>query len=397
MNLDGGYVTLLIGKTVPVPAKPELLRSLEQVEVSVSQDQPSGFQIRFRASRGGPLAAKDYPLLQSSQLNPFLPAAKGYSDLVEFEGDDPNHPIWSGCFWLEDDVPANPAIADIKVLKTEHVRLEINEGEDQSQAGVLLEIDNQVVPNALKVVMNSNGIEINHGDTRIVRLTEETIEIVHSDQAKITLTEKDIELATDPVSINLLQGDPAIKLEAGSSTSGQLNGETVQMKQGEVEWKLSASGVEAKSGPGSVKVSSQGVQLDAAPATLKVEAAGIELNYGAGGSVKMNGPAVNINNGAMEVTYMPLLLRVKSGSTLSASNGKLLLRPRFPRPHLQRRSDGSGWSSFPTTTHPVRTRIFVRTWSAGNCELSAAMTSHPRDCGFSEWKKRSAQKLPQPT
>lgn len=71
MHLDGGYLTLLLGATVPLPAKPELLRSLEQVQVTVSQDEASGFQIRFRAARVGPAAFEDYPLLRSSQLKPF--------------------------------------------------------------------------------------------------------------------------------------------------------------------------------------------------------------------------------------------------------------------------------------------------------------------------------------
>ena len=36
---------------------------------------------------------------------------------VEFEGGDPDHPVWSGCFWGAREVPAT--LEKIKILKTE--------------------------------------------------------------------------------------------------------------------------------------------------------------------------------------------------------------------------------------------------------------------------------------
>ena len=42
---------------------------------------------------------------------------------VEFEGGDPDYPIWSGCFWGTGEVPAMPAVAEMKVLKTDGVTL----------------------------------------------------------------------------------------------------------------------------------------------------------------------------------------------------------------------------------------------------------------------------------
>jgi len=38
----------------------------------------------------------------------FLPP-KGANVWVEFEGGDPDYPIWSGCFWSDGEVPAQPA------------------------------------------------------------------------------------------------------------------------------------------------------------------------------------------------------------------------------------------------------------------------------------------------
>ena len=46
---------------------------------------------------------------------------------VEFEGGDPDYPIWSGCFWAEGEVPAKPALPEVKVFKTEALTLELTD------------------------------------------------------------------------------------------------------------------------------------------------------------------------------------------------------------------------------------------------------------------------------
>ena len=68
MNLQGAHLTLLIGPTVPVPAPPGLLESLEQVKVTHDDERPSGFELTFKVGRSGPLDLIDYGLL----LNPLL-------------------------------------------------------------------------------------------------------------------------------------------------------------------------------------------------------------------------------------------------------------------------------------------------------------------------------------
>lgn len=46
---------------------------------------------------------------------------------IEFEGGDPNYPIWTGCFWGDGEAPAKPALPTTKVIKTETVTFEIND------------------------------------------------------------------------------------------------------------------------------------------------------------------------------------------------------------------------------------------------------------------------------
>ena len=41
---------------------------------------------------------------------------------MEFEGGDPDHPIWTGCFWGLGETPVVPALAETKVFKTDHGR-----------------------------------------------------------------------------------------------------------------------------------------------------------------------------------------------------------------------------------------------------------------------------------
>lgn len=59
----GVQLTILIGKTVPVPASRLLLESLVSVEVTNSDTGRSGFQMSFSANRNG-MSDLDYPLLK---------------------------------------------------------------------------------------------------------------------------------------------------------------------------------------------------------------------------------------------------------------------------------------------------------------------------------------------
>jgi len=66
--LLGGYLTLLIGPTVPIPAPEELTKNLEQVSIQQSDRGRSGFQLTFRAGRDSMLGAVDYPPLLTQMI-----------------------------------------------------------------------------------------------------------------------------------------------------------------------------------------------------------------------------------------------------------------------------------------------------------------------------------------
>lgn len=76
---------------------------------------------------------------------------------VEFEGGDPDYPIWSGCFWGVGEVPALPAIPQMKVLKTDGITLTLSDL--PGAGGFTVEVGPPVVPIPLKLVFNAAGIE----------------------------------------------------------------------------------------------------------------------------------------------------------------------------------------------------------------------------------------------
>jgi uncharacterized protein involved in type VI secretion and phage assembly len=49
---------------------------------------------------------------------------------VEFEAGDPSYPIWSGCFWADNELP-DPGGAPIKILKTNKVTIRIDDDNDE--------------------------------------------------------------------------------------------------------------------------------------------------------------------------------------------------------------------------------------------------------------------------
>ena len=77
---------------------------------------------------------------------------------VEFEGGDPDYPIWSGCFWGVGEVPAVPAVEQTKILKTESISLTFSDL--PGAGGVTLEVKPPAVATPLKMVFDSSGVTI---------------------------------------------------------------------------------------------------------------------------------------------------------------------------------------------------------------------------------------------
>ena len=93
---------------------------------------------------------------------------------VEFELGDSERPIWTGCFWTNTSLPPQPAIPDIKVMKTNGITLTMSDL--PGAGGLTLEVGPPVVPAVLKIVLNAAGIEISNGAAS-VKLTPASVSL----------------------------------------------------------------------------------------------------------------------------------------------------------------------------------------------------------------------------
>lgn len=91
----------------------------------------------------------------------FTVPPRGANIWVEFEGGDPDYPIYSGCFWGVGEVPALPTLAEMKVLKTDGITLTLSDL--PGAGGFTLEVGPPAVPTPLKLVCDATGIEISNG------------------------------------------------------------------------------------------------------------------------------------------------------------------------------------------------------------------------------------------
>ncbi len=91
---------------------------------------------------------------------------------IEFEAGDPACPIWSGCFWKEDNqapVAASPLAEKQKILKTESCTLLLDDSD--GSGGITIEYGQ------LKIEIKSDGIEITNGQGATVQLSQNRVTI----------------------------------------------------------------------------------------------------------------------------------------------------------------------------------------------------------------------------
>jgi hypothetical protein len=93
---------------------------------------------------------------------------------VEFEGGDPDYPIWSGCFWGVGEVPASPAVPQMKMIKTDCITLTLSDL--PGAGGFTLEVQPPAVTTPLKLVFNAGGIEISNSAANI-KLTPASVSV----------------------------------------------------------------------------------------------------------------------------------------------------------------------------------------------------------------------------
>lgn len=89
----------------------------------------------------------------------------GASVWVEFEGGDPNYPIWAGCFWGTGERPTEAALFTQHLIKTDGVIIKIDA--TPGAGGLTIECSAPAVGIPSKIALTSAGIEISIGSASI--------------------------------------------------------------------------------------------------------------------------------------------------------------------------------------------------------------------------------------
>jgi hypothetical protein len=84
---------------------------------------------------------------------------------VEFEGGDPDYPIWAGCFWGEGEMPVTPAVPGTSVFRTSAVTLTVDD--QPGGGGLTLLVGPPAVPAPLKLALTASGIELANGASSV--------------------------------------------------------------------------------------------------------------------------------------------------------------------------------------------------------------------------------------
>ncbi len=203
---------------------------------------------------------------------------------VEFEGGDLRRPIWSGCFWGENELPQKARVKEpgkVQVFKTDGITVTLSNLDNNKNLTV--EVEKPVVEKPLKMVFNSEGIELNNNSQTTIKLMAETIEIKNGNNSTITIAKDSIQQKESNIEIKMT--NKSIELKSNPATL-TLN---------------TSSGIEIKNNPATAKLSSSGIELSSTPATVKLAASGIELNNPIS-NIKLSPSGVNVNNGALQVT-----------------------------------------------------------------------------------------------
>jgi Type VI secretion system/phage-baseplate injector OB domain len=129
---------------------------------------------------------------------------------IEFEGGDPNYPVWVGCFWGPGDMlrlPKRPS-PEVKVFKTEFATLTVTDVPETG--GVTLTCLPPAVDTPVTMTLDSSGIAIRCGGSTI-RMTGGSIALTVPDSAIVVAPEA-ITVSVPPSSATMSTAE--IQIEA---------------------------------------------------------------------------------------------------------------------------------------------------------------------------------------
>ena len=223
---------------------------------------------------------------------------------IEFEGGDPNYPIWVGCFWNEEEVPLGPEELpnpQTKIFKTEFITMILNDLPEVG--GFTLECYPEAVSTPLKMIFNSTGIEINDAPAIIKLVTEEGITLefppgtisMTEETITSTIPESTITVNEEAVLINggdiTLTATEAAEISAGGDVTIDSVGAVEVSATGDVT--IDAVGAVDVSGGGDVTIDAVGAAEMLAGADITIDATlAIEINAAA--TIEVAGTTIDL-------------------------------------------------------------------------------------------------------
>lgn len=161
-------------------------------------------------------AISGMPLNWAMPATPYAGAGVGFFAVppvganvwIEFEGGDANYPIWSGCFWGEGEVPAEPALPTTVMLKTTLGTISIDNLEEE------LKFSLNAAHGVMSLTMSPAGIALSLNQITI-SITEEAISLSHA-PSSIEVAPAAISLSSAQASVEVTTASVAIENGAGS-------------------------------------------------------------------------------------------------------------------------------------------------------------------------------------
>lgn len=114
--------------------------------------------------------------------------AKDSGIWVEFEGGDPSFPIWTGCFWADDEAPEQGKAA-VKIWKTDSLTVRLDDENDelllQNGGDARVELGESITTEAgeAKLTVGSDGVVGEKGEKKLevttssVRINDGALEV----------------------------------------------------------------------------------------------------------------------------------------------------------------------------------------------------------------------------
>ena len=103
--------------------------------------------------------------MAGNQTGIYAVPARGTNIWVEFEGGDPNMPIWSGCFWGTGEFPVMPAAPGMGLVFIKTSTCTLTLSDTPGSGGAILEFSP-----SFKISMTATGLEITNGQGATVAL-----------------------------------------------------------------------------------------------------------------------------------------------------------------------------------------------------------------------------------